>query len=189
MPADSDRNSMKQEQDIQLRVTPESITQFCREVTRSSGNIGRKHATLVALSGFITRHAGTGAHTSTYERIQAIIRDFSGQTRTSLLEEYAEALAQALLDGYWPEVARVHAAVSRNGFMGVLGRAMNTLNAEDQERKADEIRNWCEKAEQAASGASGYPDAMNFRAAGIDLRQYTAMSDIRYLLTGTTPPA
>ncbi|HHH38869.1 MAG TPA: hypothetical protein ENK50_04765 [Sedimenticola sp.] len=176
-------------EELNLRLTPDAVTAFCREVTRGADNPGRQHAALVALAGFVARHAGAAAHTPVCDHILAIIREFSEGTRERLLQAHAEALSSALRDGYRPGVARIHASVSRTGFQEVLGRALMLLPAEDRARIADEILDWCATAERAAGEASGYPDAMDFRAAGIDLGEYRALSDIRLrLLPGKDAP-
>jgi len=169
---------MTDDQEITLRVSRDGIESFCREITRGSANTSRKHATLVALEGFIARHAGPDSHSPAYEKILTSIRNFSEQTRSKLLQEQVEALSPAL-QGHLPaEIGRIHCSLSRNGFSQVLASAWDGLPRQVRPAVIRWISDWCEQAEQAAQEASGYPDAMNFHAAGIELREYRAMKDI-----------
>lgn len=164
--------------EINLRISRHGIETFCREITQGSANTGRKHATLVALEGFIARHAGPDSHSPAYEKILASIRHFSEQTRSKLLQEQVEALLPALQEQLPAEVGRIHSNLSRNGFSQVLDSVWNNLPRPARPSVMRWINDWCAQAEQAARQASGYPDAMNFRAANIDLREYRAMKDI-----------
>ncbi len=169
---------MTEDPRITLQVSGDSIEAFCREITRSSANTGRKHATLVALEGFIARHAGPDSHSPAYEKILARIRDYSGQTRSALLQEQTAALSPALQARRPAEIGRIHDSLSRNGFSQVLAAAWDGLPRQERDGVRRWVADWCRRAEQAAREASGYPDALNFRAAGIDLREYRAMKDI-----------
>lgn len=169
---------MTDDQEITLQVSRDGIETFCRDITRGSANTGRKHATLVALEGFIARHAGADRHSPAYEKILTSIRNFSEQTRSKLLQEQVEALLPAL-QGHLPaEIGRIHSSLSRNGFSQVLASVWDGLPRQARPAVTRWISDWCEQAERAAREASGYPDAMNFRAADIELREYRAMKDI-----------
>lgn len=174
------------EQQITLTVTPEGIESFCREIIGGSANTGRKHATLIALQGFIARHAGADSHSPACEAILQRIRNFSEQTRSDLLREQTNALQPALEENDVRELGRIHQTLSRNGFSQILSRAWQPIPADRQRRIIDRLQRWCGTAEQAAREASGYPDAMNFHAAGVDLQAYRAVRDILNQLTEGT---
>ena len=178
---------MSGDQGIDLRVTPEGIEAFCREIVAGSANTGRKHATLVALEGFIARHAGADSHSPAYEEILRRIRNFSERTRSELLAEQAQALDAALERGDAIAAGHIHRSLSRNGFAQVVALLRQRIEPSRRRRIEAGVRAWCEQAEQAARAASGWPDAMNFRAAGIDLEAYRAMKDILAQLTEERP--
>ena len=174
-------------QRISLQLTADGIEAFCREIVDGSANTGRKHATLVALEGFIARHAGTDSHSPAYQEILRRIRNFSERTRSELLLEQARALTEALRRDDAVAAGRIHRSLSRNGFAQVAARARRQMEPDERRRIRGRVHDWCQQAELAARAASGWPDAMNFRAAGIDLEVYRAMKDILVQLTEEHP--
>ncbi len=185
--ARDDAPAVTEEPRITLQLTADGIEAFCREIVSGSANTGRKHATLVALEGFIARHAGTDSHSPAYEEILRRIRNFSDRTRSELLAEQAQALDSALRRGDAIAAGRIHRSLSRNGFAQVVSRLRQRMEPAQRRRIEASVRRWCEQAEEAARSASGWPDAMNFRAAGIDLEAYRAMKDILAQLTQERP--
>ena len=178
---------MTEEARITLQITGEEIDGFCREIVAASSNSGRRHATLVALEGFIARFAGADSHSPAYEAILGRIRNFSEQTRSDLLREQAAALDAALEQEDVAALGRIHHGLSRNGFSQVAGRIGQQMPSSRRQRTTAWLRQWCDQAEQAARQASGWPDAMDFRAAGIDLQAYRAAKDILIQLTEEHP--
>jgi len=173
---------MAKKPEINLRITPESITKYCHEIMQGSTNTGRKHAAITALEGFIARHAGADGYTPVYEQVQEIIRNSAAETRSRLLSENGAALAPALRQQNRSEIARVYGSVSRNGFEQVLLEAVQHLTEQDRQYIVEWVGDWCLSSETAARQASGYPDAMDFRKAGIEILEYTALSHINTLL-------
>ena len=50
---------------------------------------------------------------------------------------------------------------------------------------AEWVISWAGEAKQQAEKASGYPDALDFKKADIDIEQYQAMTDIAYFFNNT----
>lgn len=169
-------------QKLTLTISTDDINHFCRELTHSSANITRKHAALIALEGFITQHAGTDAHTPIFNKTMEIVRNFSEETRSKLLSEYAEALLPALREKSRREITRLYQSVSRNGFHHILRQIADNMTESELAQTIEWIAGWCQESEQRARESSGFPDALNFKAAGIVLAEYQAMNDIRKLL-------
>ncbi|MES9885149.1 MAG: hypothetical protein ABW185_30275, partial [Sedimenticola sp.] len=130
----------------------------------------------------ITEHAGTEKYTATYNRLLEIIDSFSEKTRANLLQEYADELLPALLRESSHEIARIYRQLSRNGFHDILGNVGKRLTDIEYRRLSSWLTDWCCDADQRGREASGYPDAINLPAAGIDIEEYQAMNDTRKLL-------
>lgn len=169
-------------QQLTLRVSLAEMEGFCRTITHNSSNTARKHAALIALEGFISRHAGPETHSELHRQLLATIGNFSEQTRSKLLDEYAAELLPALTERNCRDIARLHRQVSRNGFHNLLNKAEDRLTADQYRQLVDWIEAWCSDAEQRGREASGYPDAVNLTGAGIDIAEYQAMNDVRKLL-------
>ncbi|MCP3671291.1 MAG: hypothetical protein GY814_12830 [Gammaproteobacteria bacterium] len=168
--------------EINLKITSDNLRKFCQEVDVGSANTSRKHAAFMALEAFISRHAGTDAHTKAYCDIQGILEKFSVATRAQLLAENASTLASALNKQEIHLIARTFSSVSRNGFQQILTRAIDEMTGTQQNHIRQWIATWCSTAKQQAEEASGYPDTLDFRNTDIDLIEYTALSEINSLL-------
>ncbi|MES9899627.1 MAG: hypothetical protein ABW148_11465 [Sedimenticola sp.] len=169
-------------QQLTLRISVKEMTDFCRTITNNSSNTARKHAALIAMEGFISQHSGTGKYTTIYHQLLDIIDVFSEKTRSDLLQEYTDELLPALHRESSHEIARLHRQLSRNGFHDILGRASKKLTDSEYHQLSCWLESWCYDAEQRGREASGYPDAINLAAAGIDVGEYQAMNDLRKLL-------
>ena len=174
---------MVKETEINLRVTPDSLRQFCREVAIGSANTSRKHATFMALEAFISRFAGADAHTTAYRSVQEIVGGFSAETRSQLLAENARSLRAFLAKREQAGIAGIFSPVSRNGFRQILLQAVADMTAEQLADTRQWVTAWCASAKSQAEQASGYPDALDFSRIGIELIEYAALSEIRKILT------
>lgn len=173
---------MPEQSKITLSLSADDMRNFCREITHGTSNINRKHAALIALEGFIGKHAGADSHSPLHAEILGIVRSFSEETRSKLLDEQAKELTPALQKMEVGTISRLFQSISRNGFHEVVKQTLATLTPEEIERTAHWVTAWCEKAEARAKEASGYPDAMNFTAAGIPLADYQALTDVKRVL-------
>ncbi|WP_428603319.1 hypothetical protein [Sedimenticola sp.] len=174
---------MSVDEPISLHVSVHQIEQFCSELCQGSANTSRKHAALIALEGFITRHATTDKYTDTYSRIITAIQQYAEQTRLELLNEYADQLEPALLNKEPRELARIHRSVSRNGFDQLLEQVITRFTPEQQNALKQWANDWSDHAEKQARLAGGYPDALNFKAANISLEEYRAITELKRRLT------
>lgn len=174
---------MSADASITLKISAAKITRFCDELCSGSSNISRKHASLIALEGFIIRHADSDTYSESFNRILSIIQGFSEQTRQELLATYQQQLRSALEQQQTNEITRIHQALSRNGFDQLLGESLGPLQPAAREALKTWAENWCSEAEATAQAASGYPDALNFSATPIALPEYQAMCELRRKLS------
>lgn len=175
---------MAKSEELNLRITTESMRKFCREIALGSANTNRKHAAFMALEAFISRHAGSAAHTHAHHVIQEIVEEFSVETRTQLLAENASALASALNGQKIDVIATIFSSVSRNGFNQLTIKAIEGMTSAQSDDTRQWVDDWCTSAKEQAEQASGYPDALDFRTIDIDLLEYTALSEIKRVLAG-----
>lgn len=174
---------MSTDKQMTLQISAQQIDQFCAELCRGSSNTSRKHAALIALEGFIIRHTATDKYTGIFNHIIGIIQEYAEQTRTELLNEYADRVQPALKNRDRTELARIHQSVSRNGFDRLLDQVLAKLAPDLQSALKLWAEDWVADADSKARQASGYPDALNFKAAGIRLDEYRAMTELKRKLT------
>ncbi|MCW8944716.1 MAG: hypothetical protein OQL27_08075 [Sedimenticola sp.] len=174
---------MPNQDQITLKISTSEIEHYCEELCRGSSNVSRKHASLIALEGFITRHSSTDTFSGAFHNIINTIQHYSEQTRDQLLKEYAEDLATALSQKSTRELARIHESMSRNGYDLILERVTKRFSSAQQQATKIWVDEWCQDAESRALAASGFPDAFNFKDAGIALDEYRAMSELKRKLS------
>ena len=174
--------------EIHVRLTPEKIEALCKELDRQSSSAGHALAALTGLQTCLVTMVPSGDHAlPAYKEMMALIEQYAAAARARLLEENAVGLIVALRDRSRPEITRIHAALSRNGFMQVAQQALQNMLADEIIEVAAWAKNWCQDAASKAQAASGYPDALNFHAAGIQPKEYAAMKEINaYLANAVT---
>ena len=167
---------------LNLSVDPENLERFCHKLIKRSRNIATTHDALVTLESFIVLF-GKGAHgTKEYQAIEDLVKSFTEQTREQLLRLRAEALLVAIKNSNVAEVTAIHLPLSRDGFYSILQTVVAQLSASELSTISEWAINWSAQAKRKAEQASGFPDAMDFRKAGIVLEEYQAMLDVsRYL--------
>ena len=164
---------------IQLHLNPtQAIALFDRVVQGA-------HSPSQAMAGLNALALLLGAHTDerdrqgeSYGMIRTLLSERIEQARERLLGEQAALLGQALEQFDTERVARVHAILSREAFFLAVARHGQGLPEERLASLRSRVRTWCKDAERRARAASPYPDAMDWRAAGIEAREFIAMQDL-----------
>jgi len=162
-----------------LQISSQQIERYCAEICQGSANTSRKHAALIALEGFIVRHTSTDKYSAQFNQIVATIQRYAEQTRAELLSEYADKLLIILTDRDRTGLATIHQAVSRNGFDQLLDQVLSKLPPAQRPGLKQWNEDWLQDAETKARLASGYPDALNMKDAGIPLDEYRAMTELK----------
>ena len=165
--------------EITLLLDPDNVEAQCLEIIKQARNAGHALAALIALQSFVaaTIHP-THRLTPAYEAIKAVVEKHTGEIRMRVLADNAEALAEAIRQRNRQEIAHIHAALSRNGFWQAAQQAIGLLDMDDFSSAARWAEDWCQKAKELAQAASGFPDALDFRKAGIAATEYAAMTEI-----------
>ena len=148
---------MPDQEQITLKISAAEIELYCDELCRGSSNISRKHASLIALEGFITRHASTDKYSGPYHTILNTIQQYSEQTRTQLLKAYADELEVALSNEEPRELARIHESMSRNGYDRILDSALTHHAPEQLQSLKAWAGRWCQRLSSVHSTRAAIP--------------------------------
>ncbi len=176
---------MAEPNEISLVLTPDAADAQCRETVKQARNASHALAALIALQSFIAATAHPShRHTPAYETVKAVVEKHAAEIRTRLIAESAGTLAETIRQRDPLEIARIHAALSRNGFWQAAQQAMARLQADELAGAAEWAKDWCLNAKSRAQAASGFPDALDFRKAGIPAAEYAAMTEINHYLAG-----
>lgn len=168
---------------ITLQLTAHGIDSYCRELTRRAPIPERRVAALDALITFISTQTDPGEQAKAeFAAVRQTLLDHIEQAREALLQERARRLHQALQARHLPDITALYTSLSRDAFWTLLGRVAQQLDS----AALDSLRRWASawltQAGQRARQAGPGPDAIDFRAAGIDSAEYLAMTDLgRYL--------
>lgn len=181
-------NSPMPEAHLDLTVTASQLETFCEQLLARSRDVVKTHEALITLETFIKVFAAGQQGSEGYTAVEALISRYTEQTRQQLLQQKSVELLRALQGRNIQAVAAVHTPLSRNGFYLMLQALVADLSSADIQQLHAWAAGWTVNAKQNADQHSAYPDAPDFRAAGIVLEEYLAMVDVeRYLQSCIRP--
>ncbi len=170
---------------LNLQLNSEDLDHFCKKIISRSGNTANVHEALTVLEAFISTFSSDSLGSDHYKAIQKGLKCHSSKTREILMQEKAEQLQQALLDKNIHALAGVYSSLSRNGFYQILATASEQIKVDNIQAIVQWVINWSEQARQKAEQASGYPDALDFKKAHINIEEYQTMSDMSHFFKNT----
>ena len=168
---------------INLSVDTDQLQRFCNKLIKRSRDIAKTHESLVMLESFIILFGKAAHGTSEYQAVEELIKNYTEQTRQQLLSLRQQELHIALSDCDLNAITAIYTPLSREGFHTILKQVVAQFSNKKVQTITQWARHWTAQAKLEAEQASGYPDATDFKKAGINHETYQAMSDIsRYLL-------
>lgn len=168
---------------IKLSFTEKELVDFCRLQIDRSANPGHALAALTSLQAFIALNTTPDVQASdAYKQLRETLAQFLTTARNDLLEENSRRLLNALQLRNIASITTLHGELSRSGFQQTAERALGKLEHVERMTLLNWSGGWCRDATERANAASPYPDAPDFKAAGIDYKEYVAMMDINNIL-------
>ena len=176
------------EEEVRLRLTQKSLERFCDQLAERSRSPQSTLAALAALDSLLTHatHPDDMAR-EPFEVLKRMLAERAEGLRGAVIEESAERLTAAMIGRSAKEVTRIHEALSREGFWKCARRAVEQMDAEASRETSAWVADWCDESRRRSAEASPYPDALNFRKAGIEPAHYTAMEELRNALAAPRP--
>jgi hypothetical protein len=170
---------------LTLSLTAAWLDGYCRDLVRRTSVPEKRVAALDALQTFIAVAADAGAQaTSGYTAIRETLAHHLEQARAELLREAGEKLTAALRDQQLAPAAALYTALSRDAFWQLLKQVEAGLDPQATADLAAWCRHWLAQTQQAAAAHSPYPDAIDFKASGIDVTSYLMMCDLNKFFGG-----
>ncbi len=173
---------MSKPQALNITVNAAELESFCQQLLKRSRDIGKAHDALITLEAFISVFATASQGSNEYQLIKSSMQSVTDKSRQQLLEKNTSDLTNALKQCNVVALASVHTPLSRNGFYQILQSAIKALSDDDIRLIMAWSANWLVEAKRLAREASGFPDAMDFAKAGINIEEYHAMMDIDRVL-------
>lgn len=167
---------------LHLVLTPAGVETQCAAFWHQFRSPGQVLSALVALQSLFTLAPPGERIAPPYREIQDIVTRHAEIARARLLLESETRLLHALESRDVAEVTRIHGALSRNGFWQAAASAVNRQSPVDARAANAWMTDWCDSARARAESASGYPDALDLRAAGVSAEEYAAMRELCHCL-------
>ena len=168
---------------VTVTICEEEIQQFCKQLIQRSRDITKTHESLITIEALLGCMSHSADSPKAYESIMSTVKQYSKETRAVLMQQYADNLASALQRRDEKLIREVYVRLSRNGFYQILQQVVDELSEEQSLTANSWCLKWLTAAKRDAEKASGFPDAYDFKKAGVDLELYYALDDIsRYLL-------
>ena len=167
---------------LHLTIHEHELGKFCNKLIQRSRDITKTHDALITLETFISVFGREAHGTDAFNHIDQMIKNYTEQTRIQLMEQESRKLYQALKSKQAAAIAHIHTPMSRNGFYQILQTASSKLTADELTIITSWAIDWVTQAKRKAEQASGYPEAYDFKKAGISIEEFQAMDDVgRYL--------
>ncbi len=176
---------MNEEFLLSMQVNPKQLDSFCKKIIARSRNTSNIHEALVVLEAFVSAFSSDSQGADNYKHIQEILKSHSSKTRDKLMQEKTQHVIKGLLTHERQLLADVYGSLSRNGFYQILTSACEQIDRSNISDIAQWVIVWANEAKLKAEKASGYPDALDFKKADIDIEHYQSMTDIAYFFNHT----
>ncbi|MCW8932249.1 MAG: hypothetical protein OQL19_18700 [Gammaproteobacteria bacterium] len=176
---------MNEETPLSIQVSPKQLDSFCKKIISRSRNISNTHEALNVLEAFLSSFSIDSQGADNYINVQQALKDHSTVTRKKLMVEKTEQLVGGFVTQNIQLLADVYGALSRNGFYQILTTATNQISRDQIPDISNWVISWAEKSKKLAEEASGYPDALDFKKANINIKHYQTMADIAYFFKNT----
>ena len=169
---------MHDTQPLPLQLTPALLAEFCRQIRLRCDDPAQALQQLTAVQALLGACVTDRAHPA-YGKARATLDTHLETLRAAVLDRHAAALANAMRERDAAAVAHSFVALSRSGFAAAATRAWALLDAALRPACGEWLGIWCADAEARAAAASRFPDAPDYRAAGIALESVLAMQELR----------
>jgi hypothetical protein len=164
---------------IRLHLTVSGVDAYCCELSRRSPTLEKRVAAIDAIITFVSSQTDAGERAKAeFLSIKQTLLDHVEQAREALLDERAQRLRRALQAQNVPSTAFLYTSLSRDAFWTLLQRVEQQLDAAALSALRGWASGWLAQAKQRGQQVSSYPDAIDFKSAGIDVSEYSAMSDL-----------
>lgn len=164
---------------LKLFLSAPQAEAYCQGVLDRTRQPAQALASLTAVQAFIAETADPGEQSrAVYRDLKNILDSHVATARARVMEENLTLLLPALAERDLCAIQRVHAALSRNGFHQTVLASLQRLSETALRDASGWVTEWRRDAKARAEAASGYPDALDLRGAGIAPGLYAAMSEL-----------
>ncbi|MFA7387826.1 MAG: hypothetical protein WCZ87_09215 [Thiohalobacteraceae bacterium] len=157
-----------------MRLSPQQLEDFCRQLRQRARDPATALQQLSSLQAFMTVAVGDTSQPGYRHARDCLDRQLDA-VREQLLAQHAAALQKAIEARDGASIVRSFLALSRSGFDAAAARAWPAVQPALRDACAAWLLETTRDMQQRARAASRYPDAPDFRAAGIDVDTFLAL--------------
>ncbi|WJW76636.1 hypothetical protein QVG61_05985 [Thiohalobacter sp. IOR34] len=168
---------MSESPTLTLAIPLDRLDRFCRRLLERSRDIAHTQDALASLQALVVNFAAA-TDEPVYRQAEALLAAHTETARQRLLELRARQLLQVILDQDLQALTALHLPLSRSGFQTVAEQALAELDAGQYRLTLDWASAWLTDARRRAEAASGFPDALDFKSAGVRIETFQAMADL-----------
>lgn len=160
-----------------LHISPARLTAFCHQLRQRSGDAALALHALTAVQSLLGICVDNPEHPG-YVQARRHLDGHLEELRGTLVAQHAALIGMALRTRDCNALLRTFQALSRSGFAVAAVQAWESLDSPQRAAAFRWLSDWTQDARQRAQAASRYPDAPDFRAAGIALDSFLMMEEL-----------
>lgn len=160
-----------------LHISPARLARFCHQLRRRSGDAARALHALSTVQALLGHCIDDPTHPG-YAQARRHLDLQLEELRTELIAQHAAQIGLALHAHDTGALLGSFQSLSRSGFAAAVTQAWESLGRPQRADARNWLAGWTQAARQRAQSASRYPDAPDFRAAGIALDDYLVMEEL-----------
>lgn len=157
-----------------MRLSPQQLEDFCRQLRQRARDPATALQQLTGLQSFMSIAVGDTSQPG-YRQARDHLAAQLDAVREQVLAQHAAALQAAIETLDSASIVRSFRALSRSGFEAAAVRAWQAVDPALRDVRANWLLASTRDMRQRALAASRYPDAPDFRAAGVDVDRYLAL--------------
>ena len=163
---------------LQLHLTPAWFDEYCIKLQRSTATAEKRLAALDALQTFINAAGPAPLNEKAFIEITTILTTHLTATRETLMNEGIYKVSRALEQQDARQLSVTFNSLSRAAFWEAVEKAIISMGTTARGEVTRWAHQWHKEATARGEEASPYPDSIDLKAAGIELSEYMAMSDL-----------
>ena len=163
---------------LPLHLSPERLDEFCDQLRRRASDpaaVLQSLTTIQALLAVAVVEAEHPAWREARSRLNARMEE----ARDAVLEQHAVCIAAALEAGDGTAIGHSFTRLSRSGFADAATLAWSRIAEPQRTRLLGWLNDWLTSARERSAHAGKYPDAPDFRSAGIALDVYLGLQELQ----------
>ena len=163
---------------IPLQLSPQRLDEFCDQLHRRLSDPAVVLQSLTTVQALLAVAVVEAEHPA-WREARSRLDSRMEEARVAVLEHHAACIAAALEAGDDTAIGHSFTRLSRSGFADAATRAWSRIAEPQRAGLLGWLNDWLTAARERAAHAGNYPDAPDFRSAGIALEVYLGLQELQ----------